>query len=212
MASVPQADGKTLLTPNQALERLQEGNRRFAADQPTQPDISVKRRAAIAASQAPFAVILCCSDSRVGPEQLFGAGLGELFVVRTAGNYLDTAGIGSVEFGVSVLGAPLVVVLGHERCGAVKAAAAVLKDNVALPGSLGPLVEPIIPSVIDAKANLKPGDDLIETAARIHAKRVAKRLKNTPDPAFAAPSSAGKLNVVAAYYDLDTGLVEILDV
>lgn len=209
---VPQADGKSLLSPDQALARLKEGNRRFVNDQPLQPDISSKRRMALAQSQAPFAAIVACADSRAGPEQLFGAGLGELFVVRTAGNYVDTAGMGSIEFGVGSLGAKLVVVLGHERCGAVKAAASVVKANAKLPGSLGPMVEPIIPAVLQAKSEHHEGGDLIEDSCRIHIKRVVENLRTTTSPVMAELVKSGTVKIVGAYYDLDTGTVDFFDV
>ncbi len=209
---VPQADGKTLLSADDALSRLKEGNRRFVADQPVQADISSKRRMAIAQGQAPFAAIVACADSRVGPEQLFGAGLGELFIVRTAGNYLDTAGMGSVEFGVGSLGAPLIVVLGHERCGAVKAAAAVVKENAKLPGALGPMVEPIIPAVLQAKSTHKDGGDLVEEAAHANVSRVVENLRKTSSPVIAGSIQSGKVKIVGAYYDLDTGTVDFFDV
>lgn len=217
MPAVPQANGKTLLTADQALARLKEGNRRFVADQPTQSDISSKRRMEIAKGQAPFAAILACADSHAGPEQLFGTGLGEIFVVRTAGNYADTAGTGSLQFAVSALGVPLIVVLGHERCGAVKAAVSVVKDNVQLPGALGPMVEPIIPAVLDVKANRFGANtigegELTEWAGHANVSRVANRLRGATDPLIGDPVKAGKLKIVGAYYDLDTGTVDFFDV
>jgi carbonic anhydrase len=212
LPAIPQVNGKTLLTADESLARLKEGNRRFVADQPTQPDISSKRRMAIAQGQAPFAAILCCSDSRAGPEQLFGAGLGELFVVRTAGNYVDTAGMGSLEFGVASLGAPLIVVLGHERCGAVKAASAVVKENAKLPGSLGPMVEPIIPAVLQAKSVHKEGGDLVEEAGHANVRRVVARLRDADSPVIGNSIKSGKVKVVGAYYDLDTGTVDFFEV
>ncbi len=209
---VPQANGKTLLTADEALARLKEGNHRFVADQPAQPDISSKRRMAIAQGQAPFAAIICCSDSRAGPEQLFGAGLGELFIIRTAGNYIGTAGMGSLEFGVASLGAPLIVVLGHERCGAVKAAVSVVKDNAKLPGSLGPMVEPIIPAVLLAKSQHTEGGDPVEEAGHANVRRVVENLRTTRSPVIGDAIQSGKVKVVGAYYDLDTGTVNFFDV
>ncbi len=102
-------------TPDQALGRLVSGNDAFVADKPLASDLSRERRLALAEGQQPFATLVGCSDSRVGPEQLFGAGLGELFIVRTAGNNVDTAGMGSIEYSVAVLKVPLIVVLGHEK-------------------------------------------------------------------------------------------------
>jgi len=103
------------LTPDQALAKLVDGNRRFVADQNPVTDISTKRRLEIAKGQAPFAALVGCADSRVGPEHLFGAGLGELFIVRTAGNYVDDEGYGSLDNAVAELGVPLIVVVGHAR-------------------------------------------------------------------------------------------------
>lgn len=110
------------LTPDVALERLKEGNRRFLAGEHGQGMEDPKRRLAVAQRQAPFAVLVSCSDSRVPPEILFGCGLGELFIVRNAGNTVDTTALGSIEFAVVHLHVPLVVVMGHQRCGAVEAA------------------------------------------------------------------------------------------
>lgn len=208
---VPQANGKTMLTPDEALARLKEGNGRFAINEPVPMDLSSRRRMALAQGQAPFAAIVACADSRAGPEQLFGAGLGELFVVRTAGNYVDTAGMGSLEFGVGTLGARLIVVLGHERCGAVKAAASVVKANARLPGSLGPMVEPIIPAVLQAKSEHHEGGDLIEDAGRANVKRVVETLRTTTSPVLKDLIASGRIKVVGAYYDLDTGIVDFFD-
>ena len=110
-------------TPTAALERLKEGNARFAGDRPAAKDQGSKRRAELARGQRPFAVIITCSDSRVPPETVFDQGLGDLFVIRLAGNVVDTAAVGSVEYAVAHLHVPLVVVLGHEECGAVQAGA-----------------------------------------------------------------------------------------
>jgi hypothetical protein len=118
------------VTPDAALALLKEGNRRFLEGNPIRPHLtSPERRAALAKEQRPFCVLVGCSDSRVAPEVLFGRGLGDLFIVRNAGNVVDIAAMGSIEFGVTVLGAPLVVVLGHERCGAVQAALDVVEKD-----------------------------------------------------------------------------------
>lgn len=202
---------KTTLTADQALERLREGNRRFVADAPAQPDISRARRLAIAKGQGPFAALVGCADSRVGPEHLFGVGLGDLFIVRTAGNYVDTAGLGSIEYAVAELGVPLIVVLGHERCGAVAAAASVVTDDAQFPGSIGSMVEPIVPAVIHARKTLKPGEDLVEAAVRANVVRVANKLRTASEPILLGPIRAGKVRVVGATYDLDTGAVAFID-
>lgn len=204
--------GKTKLTADQALARLKAGNRRFVADMPNPSDISRKARLAVAKGQGPFAALVGCADSRVGPEHLFEAGLGELFIVRTAGNYVDTAGLGSIEYAVGVLGVPLIVVLGHERCGAVAAAVDVITKNAQFPGSIGSMVEPILPSVVQAQKTLKDGEDLVDASIRVNAQRVAKRLRTASEPILLDPIRAGTVKVVAATYDLDTGTVEFFDV
>ena len=208
-------DGKAMakpgMTPDQALAKLIDGNRRFVADQIPVADISTKRRLEIAKSQSPFAVLVGCADSRVGPEHLFGGGLGELFIVRTAGNYVDDAGYGSIAYAVAALGTPLIVVLGHERCGAVDAATKLVTDNSQLPPSLTRMVRPILPAVIDARATLGTKTDLVDHAIHMNVRHVVRGLRETSDPILAGPMKAGKVRVVGAYYDLDTGAVNFFD-
>jgi carbonic anhydrase len=199
---------KTTLTPDEALARLLEGNRRFVADDPLRPDIGNHRRHELAVGQAPFAAILGCADSRVAPETLFGAGLGEIFTTRVAGNTLAPAILGSLEYSVAVLGAPLILVLGHERCGAVVAAVEVAERATVLPGSLTPMIEPILPAVAAVRG--RPGD-LVDNAVKEHARRTAARLR-TGEPSLAGAIRDGKLKVAAGYYDLDDGKVDILEV
>lgn len=199
------------LTPDQALAKLIDGNRRFVADQNPVTDISTKRRLEIAKSQAPFAALVGCADSRVGPEHLFGGGLGELFIVRTAGNYVDDAGYGSLAYAVAALGVPLIVVMGHERCGAVDAATKLVTNNSQLPPSLTRMVKPILPAVIDAQANMGAKTDLVDHAIHMNVRHVVRGLRETSDPIMAAPIKAGKVRIVGAYYDLDTGAVDFFD-
>ncbi|WP_123302806.1 carbonic anhydrase [Bogoriella caseilytica] len=135
-------------TPAQAWQRLQEGNARFVADEMLHPSQGAARRTEVAAAQHPQAVLLGCSDSRVAAEIIFDQGLGDLFVVRTAGHVLDASVIGSVEYGVEVLGAPLVVVLGHDRCGAVGAAAEALLSGQMPTGFIRSVVDRVIPSLL----------------------------------------------------------------
>jgi carbonic anhydrase len=201
---------KTGFSPAEALARLVEGNRRFVADQDNSSDLSTRRRLELARGQGPFAALVGCADSRVGPEHLFGAGLGELFIVRTAGNYVDDAGHGSLAYAVAALGVPLIVVLGHERCGAVDAATKLVTDNAQLPPSLTRMVRPILPAVIDARANSK-GGDLVDQAIHQNVRHVVRNLRQTNDPLVADPLRTGKLMVVGAYYDLDTGKVDFFD-
>lgn len=199
------------LTPDQALARLHEGNRKFVEDRTPDADISTRRRLALAKGQTPFAALVGCADSRVGPEHLFGTGLGDLFIVRTAGNYVDDAGFGSLAYAVAELKVPLIVVLGHEKCGAVAAANAVVMDNAQLPPSLLRMVQPILPASIDARARAAEGEDLLDKAIHLNVKRVADTLRQTSDPLLAAPLADRTLRVVGAYYDLDTGAVSFFD-
>lgn len=138
----------TSLTPAQAWQRLQEGNARFVADAMQHPSQGAAHRAAVAREQHPYAVLFGCSDSRVAAEIIFDQGLGDLFVVRTAGHVLDTTVIGSIEYGVDVLGAPLVVVLGHDHCGAVGAATEALLTSRMPTGFVRAVVDRVIPSLL----------------------------------------------------------------
>lgn len=204
----PVVDGKTALSPDEALELLIEGNQSFLNDVPTSAPIGRERRLEIAKGQAPFAAYVTCSDSRVSPEILFGRGLGELFIIRNAGNTVDTVALGSIEYAVAELGVPLVVVMGHEACGAVKAAKAVVDDNAIFPGSIGRMIEPIIPAVLEVRG--REGDKL-DHAIRANVSRVVRQLRTSTDPLLLDPQKAGKLKVVGAHYKLDTGSVDFFD-
>ena len=165
----------------------------------------------MAIAQRPFATLVGCSDSRVGPEQLFGVGLGDLFIVRTAGNNVDTHGMGSIEFSVNQLGVPLIVVLGHERCGAVESAVKVVTEDLQLSGSMGKMIEPIVLAVLSAQRLLAAGgtdEDLLEAAVHENIRRMVHRLRTASEPYLMEPQAAGWLKVVGAYYDLATGSVE----
>jgi carbonic anhydrase len=152
-------------------------------------------------------VILTCSDSRVPPELLFGGlSVGELFVARNAGNMADTATTGTLEYGVGVLGVPLIVVMGHERCGAVEAACEVVEKHTKFPGSIGPMVDAMVPA---AKAVFgKPGD-FVDNAIRESAKRTASKLA-TKSEIISGAVKGNKAKVMSAWYDLDNGRVEFL--
>jgi carbonic anhydrase len=195
---------KTNLTPDQALRLLKEGNDQFRMEAPFRAAQGRERRVELARGQAPFCVLFGCSDSRVSPELLFGRGLGELFIVRNAGNTVDTAALGSIEYGVGVLGCPLIVVLGHENCGAVAAAIEVVEKNATFPGVIGEMIQPIIPAVLAARG--RPGQPL-DNAAVANAGRVAARLK-TQSSIIQEAVRQNKLMVVAARYDLDDGDVD----
>ncbi len=196
------------MSPDDALALLQEGNRRFQRGEPMRPALSnAERRASLAQAQRPFCVLVGCSDSRVSPELLFGVGLGELFIVRNAGNVVDLAAMGSIEYGVSVLGAPLVLVLGHERCGAVQAAVSVVEHDATFPGSIGQMIEPIIPAVL--RARREGAHDLLDRSVRANVTRVVDRLRNT-EQMLMEPLSDGTLKIIGARYDLDDGNVEFM--
>ena len=197
------AAGKgTSLTADQALAALKDGNARFVSNPQACVMDLAKQRAEVAGGQAPWAIIVGCSDSRVPPELLFGGlGLGQLFVARNAGNMVDTATMGTIEYGAEHLGAPLVVVLGHESCGAVAAACDVLIKNAKLDGSMGPMVQPIVEV---AKTLAKSGTCDVDAVIRESAMRTAKKVAGSPVLAHK------KTKVVAARYDLDNGKVEFL--
>lgn len=209
-AADPTHSAKPQLTPDAALRRLKDGNAGFVADRPGTSDLSRTRRLALADGQQPFATLVGCSDSRVGPEQLFGAGLGELFIVRTAGNNVDTAGMGSIEYSVTVLGVPLVVVLGHEKCGAVAAAIDVVNKDVRLPGSIGRMIEPIIPSVLVAQRADPDSATLLTRTTEENVRRMVDRLQKYSEPMLLEPQRLGTLKVVGAVYSLTTGAVRWL--
>ena len=197
----------TSVTADQALANLKSGNDKYVRA----PDVCsaelAQRRAGVANSQAPWATIVSCADSRVPPELLFGGlGLGELFVARNAGNMVDTATMGTIEYGAAVLGVPLIVVLGHERCGAVAAACDVVTKKATFPGSIGPMVKAIVPAAMAVKG--KPGD-FVDNAVRESAKRTAVQIA-TKSKIVAGLIKSGKVKVVAARYDLDEGKVEYL--
>ncbi|HEY5713635.1 MAG TPA: carbonic anhydrase [Allosphingosinicella sp.] len=198
------------LSPDQALNRMKEGNRAYLAGGAAEPDTGSGRRLAIAQSQSPMAAIICCSDSRVPPEILFNQGLGELFVIRIAGNTVDDAGaMGSVEYAVAELSVPLVVVLGHERCGAVGAAVAVVERGATFPGIIGQMVQPIIPAVLDARRSGSP--DLLDASVRANVRRTVDRLRRRSEPFVLDAIRAGRLRIVGARYDLDQGNVDFFD-
>ena len=200
---------RTTLTPDQALNLLKEGNSKYLTDAPFRTVGRERdRRIETARGQQPFCVLVGCSDSRVPPELLFGRGLGELFIVRNAGNVVDLAAMGSIEYGVAVLGAPLIVVLGHEGCGAVQAAVDIVQKDTSFPGSIGKMVEPIVPAVI--RARRQGEENLLDRAVKENVLRVVERLKST-EQMLVEPQRRGTLKIVGARYDLDDGNVEFFE-
>lgn len=185
-----------------AQKKLMEGNKRFVEGKMSHPDQASGRRTEVAKGQHPFAAIVSCSDSRVPPEVLFDQGLGNLFVIRLAGNIMDDAAMGSLEYSVEHLGVKYVMVLGHERCGAVDAT---VKGGEA-PGHIGSLVKAIQPAV--EKAKTQQGD-LLDNAVKANVSMVVQQLK-TSAPILEESVKKGSLTIVGARYDLDDGAVAIL--
>jgi carbonic anhydrase len=194
------------ITPDEALARLLEGNRRYVSNKAFCPNESSTVRTKLATGQAPFAIILGCSDSRVPPEVVFDFGLGDLFVIRVAGNIVEDAGVGSIEYAIEHLGTPLVVVLGHERCGAVKATIETLEAGADAPGHIGELVRKLKPAV---EASAKTPGDKVANAVRENVRRMVSELAGL-EPFLKEKVEAGKVKVVGAHYDLDSGVVELL--
>jgi len=196
------------LSPDEALAKLKEGNARYVRDPKLCSFDLAEQRRSVAAHQAPWATVVSCADSRVPPELIFGGrGVGELFVARNAGNLVDTGALGTVEYGAAVLGSPLLVVLAHTACGAVKAACDVVARNATYPGAIGPMIEPIVPAALAVR---NESGDFVNNAARESAKRTAARL-TASSSLLAGLASDGKLKVAAAIYDLETGKVAFLD-
>ena len=196
------------LSPADALAALKSGNERFVSHPELCSVDLAQSRSAVAGGQAPWATIISCADSRVPPELIFGGhGVGELFVSRDAGNLVDTATLGTVEFGAAVLGSPLIVVLAHTACGAVKAACDVVTKNATFPGAIGQMIEPIVPAALAVRND--PGD-FTNNAAKESAKRTASRL-TAASTLIAGLVNTGKVKIVAAIYDLQTGVVAYLD-
>lgn len=189
------------LTPQWAWDELAAGNARFVANSPRHPNQDAQRRHILEAGQTPSAIFFGCADSRVAAEIIFDQGLGDLFVVRTAGHVVDNAVLGSIEFAVSVLGVPLIVVLGHDSCGALKATMdAVLTGDVP-PGYLRDIVERITPSVMTAR---KDGASTLEELEAEHVRNTTQLL-NERSVVVHEAIAAGKLAIVGATYDLGEG-------
>jgi carbonic anhydrase len=203
-------EGAAVHDADSVLRDLLAGNERFASDQVKSPRRRPEDFRAVAEGQNPVAVIVTCSDSRVSPELLFDMGVGDLFVIRVAGNVVSGAGPtvkGSIEYAIAELNVPLVVVLGHGSCGAVKAAAKHIDKKDSLPGAINDLVELIKPAVTKAKD--EPGDPL-DNAIRENVKLGALKLRGL-EPILAPRVKEGRVKVVGAVYDLRTGKVTLVD-
>ncbi len=195
------------LTADGALKKLVEGNARFAGNDPTQKDLGSARRTELTKGQHPLAVIVSCSDSRVPPEHVFDQGLGDLFVVRTAGNVVGSVDLGSVEYAVEHLKVPLVLVLGHQSCGAVKAAMEGGKPE----GHIGLVVKKIQPAVKKAEKESKDERAVLNTAIRLNVINTAAALRRE-SPLIKHLADEKKVKIAGGVYSLETGQVEFFDV
>lgn len=194
-----------VLTPDESLARLQAGNARYVEGVARRHDFRAEREA-LAQGQNPFAAVLGCADSRIAPEYAFDTGRGDLFVVRVAGNFATDDGIASLEYAVDVLKTPLIVVLGHESCGAVSATMKSLKDKTTLPGHLPALVAGLTPAVNAAAG--QAGDPLANAIAE-NVRLTAATLRGTT-PILNGYVAGGRVRVVGGIYRLDTGKVDFI--
>ena len=190
------------LSPDAALKRLMDGNQRFVQQKSQHPDQSPTRMKEVARAQHPFATVLSCADSRVAPEILFDEGIGDLFDVRVAGNIVIPEVLGSIEYAAAILGTPLLMVLGHERCGAVTAAV----QGEPLPGHMGSFVKAIEPAISRTKG--KSGDS-VDNAVIANVQYQIEQLKQSSD-ILSGRSQDGTLKIVGGRYDLDTGTVTLI--
>ncbi len=191
---------KMAVTSEQSLKKLVDGNKRYVTGKAVNPDRDKKRREEIAKAQHPFVVILTCSDSRVSPEVIFDQGLGDIFEIRNAGNLVDDVVLGSIEYAVEHLQVPLVVVLGHERCGAVSAAVA----GGEVPGHISSITEILKNSVEKAKSQK---GDTVDIAVNENIDEMVKKILEDK-PIMEELIKEGKVKVIGAYYDLDSGEVK----
>ncbi len=197
------------ISPDEALKALLDGNQRFVKGQTRNPRRSPEEFSALAEAQYPEAVIVSCADSRVAPELLFDVGVGDIFVVRVAGNVIGGTGVtvkGSIEYAVAELNVPLILVLGHGGCGAVKSAMKHIDAKDSLPGAINGLVELVKPAVHKSKG--MPGDPL-DNAIAVNVQLGVDKL-NRLDPIVAPRVKEGRLKVVGGVYDLKNGAVKML--
>jgi carbonic anhydrase len=194
-----------VLSPDAALKRLMEGNARYVQGVSRRHDFKHEREALVG-GQNPYAAILSCADSRIAPEYAFDSGRGDLFVCRVAGNFANDDTVASMEYTVAVLNTPLILVLGHDRCGAVDATIKSLKDDKPLPGHIPSLVAAIAPAV---KASSQQSGDPLANATRQNVVDNVNKLKSA-NPILKAAVEQNKLKIVGGLYRLDTGRVDLL--
>jgi carbonic anhydrase len=194
-------------SPVTAWKALKEGNERFVAGKPEHPSQSIEHRAALAEEQKPTAVVFGCADSRVAAEIIFDQGLGDMFVVRTAGHVIDSAVLGSIEYAVTVLNVPLIVVLGHDSCGAVKATLSALDDGVVPGGYVRDVVERVTPSILLGR---RDGLTRVDEFEARHVGETAAQLRSR-STAVAERLDAGTLAIAGVTYQLADGRVILRD-
>lgn len=188
------------ITPQQALDKLMTGNKRFVDSKKTNPNQNTVRLKEVAQGQNPFAAVLSCADSRVPVEILFDQGFGDVFVVRNAGNVGTPEEIGSLEFGTLVLGAKVLMVIGHESCGAVKAT----MEQAQVPGSIGSILDQIKPAIPNYIGQQKD-KEMVKKAIEANVKFQVEKLKSSP--VISQLITENKLKIVGAYYELATGKI-----
>jgi carbonic anhydrase len=201
----PPPKPQNVMTPAASLERLLKGNERYVEGVSLRHDFKHEREA-LAGGQNPFAAILSCADSRIAPEYAFDSGRGDLFVCRVAGNFANSESVASLEYAVAELGTPLILVLGHDACGAVNATIKSLKDGTTLPGHLPSLVEAIAPAV---KAVSQQGGDTLANAIKQNVVDNVIKLSSAT-PILSAAVEQGKLKVTGGIYRLKDGRVEMV--
>lgn len=197
---------QNVLSPDASLKRLMEGNARYVDGVSRRHDFKHEREALVG-GQNPFAAVLSCADSRIAPEYAFDSGRGDLFVCRVAGNFAGTENIASLEYAVAVLGAPLILVLGHDSCGAIDATLKAIKDNTSPPGHIPALVEALAPAAKTAMQ--QGGGDVLNKAIRQNVIDNVAKLKSAT-PILNAAVEQGKLKVVGGIYRLTTGAVDLI--
>lgn len=208
-AAPPQPPPKpaNALSPDQAIKRLQEGNKRYTLGQ-TQDRSFASTRAALAGGQNPYACILSCADSRVSPELCFDEERGDLFITRVAGNYVTNDILASLEYGVVVLHAPLIAVMGHTGCGAISATVNAVNKQAEFPGHIQTIVTALMPAVRAAAAGPHTGT-LIQASTIENIKQNVQRLQEAT-PILSNAVQTGKIKIIGGLYDLNTGRVEII--
>jgi len=202
----PPPKPQNAISPDAALDRLMKGNSRYVEGVARRHDLKHEREA-LAGGQNPFASILSCADSRIAPEYAFDSARGDLFVCRVAGNFANDDTVASLEYGIAVLNSPLILVLGHDSCGAIDATIKSLKDNTTLPGHLPSLVNALAASV---KASADQPGDKLANAIRRNVKDVTAKLKSAT-PIISAAAADGKIKIVGGIYRLASGKVELVE-